>query len=69
MTIFAIGLIVGSLFGGCVVGLLDVRVSRRRLNAIKETCRAHRAEQQRELNELVSRCEEMQKKVNRAVGL
>ena len=69
MTIFAIGLIVGSLFGGCVVGFLDVRVSQRRLNAIKETCRAHRAEQQRKLNELMSCCEEMQKRVNRVVGL
>jgi hypothetical protein len=69
MTFFAIGLVFGLVFGGAIVGLYDVRASRRRLNAIKETCREHREKQQRELNELVVRCEEMQKKVNRAVGL
>jgi hypothetical protein len=69
MTLFAIGLVFGLVFGGAIVGLYDVRASRRRLNAIKESCREHREKQQRELNELVVRCEEMQKKVNRAVGL
>jgi hypothetical protein len=65
----AIGLIVGSLFGGCVVGLYDVRASRRRLNAIKESCREHREKQQHALNELVARCEKMQKKVDQAMVL
>lgn len=67
MTIFAVGLIVGLLLGGGIVGIYDVRVSRRQIRMLREACQAHRVEQQQRLNEMLAECEKMQKKIDAAV--